>query len=90
MTVALKMADRVIPCTLNPDRWAFATEGDAELKTLCRGCLRRWQCAREALRTPGAEGMWSAVYIPPDGRRRTFALRQLQSLVAHGQQLEAR
>jgi hypothetical protein len=43
-----------------------------------------WLCAREALKTPGAEGMWSGVNIPKDGRGRTFALRQLRSLAAHG------
>jgi WhiB family redox-sensing transcriptional regulator len=28
--------------------------------------------------------MWSGVNIPKDGRGRTFALRQLRSLAAHG------
>jgi hypothetical protein len=42
------------------------------------------RCAKEALETPGAEGMWSGVHIPEAGRGRTFALRQLRSLAAHG------
>ena len=85
MTVALQRELPTIPCALNPDRWAMATEDDAELKVLCRACPRRWLCAKEALETPCAEGMWSAVYIPKAGRGRTFAFRQLRSLVAHGQ-----
>lgn len=84
MTVALAAEHRVIPCTQNPDRWATAGPGDTELKALCRACPRRWLCAKEALQTPGAEGMWSAVHIPKAGRGRTFALRQLRSLAAHG------
>ena len=84
MTVALE-AERVMsPCTLNPDRWANATADDTEIKALCRACPRRWLCAKEAVETPGAEGMWAAVYIPNVGRGRTFALRQLRSLAAHG------
>ena len=71
------------PCMADPDRWAAGGD-DAELKALCRGCHRRWLCAKEALKTPGAEGMWSGVDIPNAGRRRTFALRQLRSLAAHG------
>ena len=71
------------PCLDDPDRWAAGGE-DPELKALCRACARRWLCAKEALKTPGAEGMWSGVHIPKDGRGRTFALRQLRSLAAHG------
>lgn len=71
------------PCLTDPDRWAAGGE-DPELKALCRGCPRRWLCAKEALETPGAQGMWSAVHIPKAGRARTFALRQLRSLAAHG------
>lgn len=71
------------PCLADPDRWATGGE-DAELKALCRACPRRWLCAKEALETPAAEGMWSAVHIPKAGRGRTFALRQLRSLAAHG------
>jgi WhiB family redox-sensing transcriptional regulator len=69
------------PCLADPDRWATGGE-DPELKALCRGCPRRWQCAKEALETPGAEGMWSGVNIPATGRGRNFALRQLRSLAA--------
>ena len=36
-----------------------------------------------ALQTPGIEGMVAAVFVPKEGRGRTFALRQLQSLAAH-------
>jgi WhiB family redox-sensing transcriptional regulator len=71
------------PCLADPDRWAFAGD-DPELKSLCRGCPRRWLCAKEAVETPGAEGMWSGVHIPKAGRGRTFALRQLRSLAVHG------
>jgi WhiB family redox-sensing transcriptional regulator len=71
------------PCLDDPDRWAAGGE-DPDLKALCRGCPRRWLCAKEALKTPGAEGMWSGVNIPKDGRGRAFALRQLRSLAAHG------
>jgi WhiB family redox-sensing transcriptional regulator len=42
-------------------------------------------CAKDALTTPGAEGVWSAVYIPSEGRRaRNTALRQLRSLATYG------
>jgi WhiB family redox-sensing transcriptional regulator len=71
------------PCLADPDRWAVGGD-DPELKALCRACPRRWVCAQDALKTPGAEGMWSAVNIPKDGRGRAFALRQLRSLAAHG------
>ena len=86
MTVTLDkphQATSTPPCLADPDRWAEGGD-DAELKALCRGCPRRWLCAKEALETPGAEGMWSGVNIPKDGRARKFALRQLRSLAAHG------
>jgi WhiB family transcriptional regulator, redox-sensing transcriptional regulator len=70
------------PCLADPDRWAAGGD-DPELKALCRGCLRRWVCVKEALQTPGAEGMWAGVNIPKEGRGRTFALRQLRSLASH-------
>ena len=70
------------PCRSDPDRWAAGGD-DPELKALCRGCHRRWLCAKEALETPGAEGMWSGVHIPSSGRPRTFALRQLRSLATY-------
>jgi WhiB family redox-sensing transcriptional regulator len=72
------------PCAADPDRWLEAGD-DPELKALCRGCPRRFACAKDALNTPAAVGMWSAVYLPPDGRGRQFALRQLRSLVAHAE-----
>ena len=53
------------------------------LKVLCRGCPRRFQCAKDALDTPGIQGTVAAVYVPKEGRARTFALRQLQSLAAY-------
>jgi WhiB family transcriptional regulator, redox-sensing transcriptional regulator len=71
------------PCRTDPDRWAVGGD-DPELKALCRGCPRRWLCAKEAVETPGAEGMWSGVHLPAEGRGRTFALRQLRSLASHG------
>lgn len=74
------------PCLADPDRWAEGGN-DPELKALCRGCPRRWMCAKEALQTPAAIGMWSGVHLPKDGRGRMFALRQLRSLVAYGNRL---
>lgn len=71
------------PCLEDADRWLDGGD-DPELKALCRACPRRWVCAREALQTPGACGMWSGVNIPEQGRGRTFAMRQLRSLAAHG------
>ena len=65
-----------------PDRWASGGD-DPELKALCRACPRRFLCAKEALETPGIEGTVAAVYVPKEGRSRSFALRQLQSLAAH-------
>ena len=71
------------PCFADADRWIDGGD-DPELKALCRACPRRWLCAEDALTTPGARGMWSGVHIPEHGRQRTFALRQLRSLAAHG------
>jgi WhiB family redox-sensing transcriptional regulator len=65
-------------CTQDPDRWTTAP--DEEAKTLCRACPRRWACAREAVESSGAEGLWAGVVIPESGRARAFALRQLRSL----------
>ncbi|OBA61385.1 transcriptional regulator [Mycobacterium sp. 1100029.7] len=65
-------------CTTDPDRWTTAP--DAESKALCRACPRRWQCAREAVESPGAQGLWAGVVIPESGRPRAFALNQLRSL----------
>jgi WhiB family transcriptional regulator, redox-sensing transcriptional regulator len=73
------------PCLHDPDRWLDGGD-DPELKALCRACPRRWLCAKEALETPGAQGMWSGVNIPEYGRGRTFAMRQLRSLAAYGGQ----
>lgn len=71
------------PCVADPDRWAAGGD-DPALKTLCRGCPRRFVCAKEALNTPGIEGMVAGVFLPKEGRGRAFALRQLQSLAAYG------
>ncbi len=65
-------------CTQDPDRWTEAP--DDEAKALCRACPRRWPCARDAVESAGAEGLWAGVVIPESGRGRTFALRQLRSL----------
>src|SRR5262249_48833444 len=65
-------------CTRDPDRWTTAP--DAEAKALCRACPRRWPCDREAVESPGAEGLWAGVGVPESGRPRTFALGQLRSL----------
>lgn len=70
------------PCVDDPDRWTAGGD-DPALKALCRGCPRRWLCAKEALQTPRIEGMVAGVQIPTDGRARGFALRQLQSLAAY-------
>ena len=86
MTVVLDISPQkavATPCLSDPDRWAEAGN-DAGLKALCRGCPRRWLCAKEAVETPGAEGMWAGVHLPHEGRVRTFALRQLRSLAEHG------
>jgi WhiB family transcriptional regulator, redox-sensing transcriptional regulator len=72
----------VTPCVQDPNRWADGGD-DPGLKALCRNCPRRWLCATEALHTPHIEGMIAGVYVPAEGRRRTFALRQLQSLAAY-------
>lgn len=80
------MPVRKPPCLADPDRWA-ERGNDPELKALCRGCPRRWVCAKEALETPAAVGMWSGVHLPKDGRGRMFALRQLRSLAAYGDRL---
>lgn len=76
---------RTPPCLDDADRWLDCGE-DPELKALCRACPRRWPCAKDALETPGAQGMWSGVNIPEQGRGREFAMRQLRSLAAHGGQ----
>jgi WhiB family redox-sensing transcriptional regulator len=66
------------PCTRNPERWTTAVDEGA--KALCRACPRRWQCAKEACVTPGAEGLWAGIELPASGRGRQFALKQLRSL----------
>jgi WhiB family redox-sensing transcriptional regulator len=68
-------------CTRDPDRWT--TTPDEGAKALCRSCPRRWLCAQEACRTPGAEGVWAGIRIPETGRARQFALKQLRSLAEH-------
>ncbi|WP_231976649.1 WhiB family transcriptional regulator [Mycobacterium sp. E740] len=67
-------------CTSDPDRWITGVDEGA--RELCRTCPRRWLCAQEACRTPGAVGMWAGIFIPESGRARQFALRQLRSLAA--------
>jgi WhiB family transcriptional regulator, redox-sensing transcriptional regulator len=68
-------------CTRDPDRWT--TTADEGAKALCRACPRRWLCAKEACKTPGAEGVWAGIRIPEAGRARQFALKQLRSLAEH-------
>lgn len=65
-------------CTRDPDRWTMTADEGA--KAICRGCPRRWRCAREACETPAVEGIWAGIQIPETGRGRQFALRQLRSL----------
>jgi WhiB family redox-sensing transcriptional regulator len=74
--------DTVGPCTQDPDRWLSAT--DEATKAICRGCPRRWRCARDAVEMPAAEGMWAGIAIPGSARGRSFALRQLRSLAERG------
>ncbi|MDT5146070.1 MAG: WhiB family transcriptional regulator, redox-sensing transcriptional regulator [Mycobacterium sp.] len=78
MTATARHNTALGACTQDPDRWT--TRPDAEAKALCRACPRRWQCAREAVESPGAQGLWAGVVIPEAGRGRAFALRQLRSL----------
>jgi WhiB family redox-sensing transcriptional regulator len=68
-------------CANDPDRWT--TTADEGAKALCRACPRRWLCAQEACKTPGAEGVWAGILIPEAGRGRRFALKQLRSLAEH-------
>jgi WhiB family redox-sensing transcriptional regulator len=82
MTAALPLATIVGACVQDPDRW-FDTP-DEEAKAICRSCPLRWLCARAAVETPGAEGLWAGVVIPEEGRGRTFALKQLRTLAAFG------
>lgn len=84
LTRALTSDELLTACTQDPDRWASATEVDEEAKALCRACPRRWDCAREACELPGVQGIWAGVFVPPEGRTRTTALCQLQSLADHG------
>jgi WhiB family redox-sensing transcriptional regulator len=83
VTLDIPPIQTVTPCAADPDRWT-AEGDDPGLKALCRGCPRRWRCASEAVHTPGIEGVVAGVHIPKYGRARHFALRQLQSLAAHG------
>jgi WhiB family transcriptional regulator, redox-sensing transcriptional regulator len=69
-------------CAQDPDRWIAGA--DDEAKALCRSCPRRWLCARDACKTPRAEGMWAGVFIPEAGRGRDYAFRQLRSLAECG------
>ena len=69
-------------CVDDPDHWMRAI--DDEAKAVCRDCLRRWLCVREACEMPRAEGMWAGVVIPEAGRGRAHALGRLRSLAEHG------
>ena len=71
----------IFACEREPDRWT--TIADEGAKALCRACPRRWLCAQEACKTPGAEGVWAGILIPEAGRGRRFALKQLRSLAEH-------
>jgi hypothetical protein len=44
--------DVIGACTQDLDRWMTATDAT---KAVCRGCLRRWLCARDAVETPGRQ-----------------------------------
>ena len=57
---------RAAPCRSEPDQWTEAGD-DQTLRDLCRfHCHRRAACAREALITPDAAGIWAGIYLPPD------------------------
>ena len=85
MTVALApIAVTETPCLSDPDLWTESDADNPSLKSLCRGCPRRFLCAKEALKTPFIEGMVAGVHVPKEGRARHLALRQLQSLAAYG------
>ena len=60
------------PCMADPVRWDVGGD-DPELKALCRACPRRWRCAKEALHTPGVDGMVAGIHVAKDGRGRAFA-----------------
>ncbi len=80
---AARDARSTFACTRDPDRWTVSADEGA--KALCRACPRRWRCAQEACKTPGAEGVWAGILIPDGGRARRFALKQLRSLAEdHG------
>ncbi len=77
------------PCQSDPDRWLTGGD-DPELRAACRACPRRWTCAKEALDTVGAHGMWAGVYLPKKhGRARVFAMRQIASLAEYGSRITA-
>lgn len=82
MNLAQNWDSHVLACQVDPDRWT--ERADEGAKALCRECPLRWQCAREACETAGAEGLWAGIVIPEGGRGRTFALRQLRSLAERG------
>lgn len=69
----------MIPCQEDPERWVGGTD-DASARLLCRGCSMRLTCARKALETPCAQGIWGGIFVPPNGRSRRFALEKLRHL----------
>ena len=73
------MPARKPPCLADPDRWAEGGN-DPELKALCRGCPRRWLCAKEALETPAAVGHVVG-RSPPQRRPRTHVRPASAALV---------
>jgi WhiB family transcriptional regulator, redox-sensing transcriptional regulator len=84
MTAALPLEPIIGACSQDPDRWFDAPDDAA--KEICRSCPRRWLCARDAVETPGAQGLWAGVFIPDEEheRGRTFALKQLRNLAEFG------
>jgi len=64
------------PCQLDPERW-FDRRHHAVASALCLGCpARRW-CAREALQSRAAWGLWAGVWI--DGQHED-AIQHLQAV----------
>lgn len=65
-------------CTQAPDRWT--TTPDAEAKTLCRACPRRWMCARARPESGMTTPAQSPSAFEDSTASRAHALGRLRSL----------